>query len=64
MRLDGLRISPAFSFLQMHLTPGPRSNDTSLLELGDTPKRQAQLRSTISLPHHLDWAFGHTMLEP
>jgi iron complex outermembrane receptor protein len=50
------RISPGFSFLQMKFTLDPTSKDTSLaLTPGDSPKRQAQLRSTMNLPHHLEW---------
>jgi len=50
------RISPGFSFLRMKLWLDPSSKDTSLAATpGDSPKRQAQLRSTMNLAHHLEW---------
>jgi iron complex outermembrane recepter protein len=50
------RISPGFSYLQTHFTLDPGSNDTAFLSTpGDSPKRQAQLRSNIKLPHNVEW---------
>jgi iron complex outermembrane receptor protein len=50
------RISPGYTFLQMHVSqdvPGNSSNFAATP--GDSPKHQAQLRSTMKLPHHVDW---------
>jgi iron complex outermembrane receptor protein len=57
---DWWRISPGFSFLQMHSSLKPGSQDTSLAALlGDSPKHEGQIRSTMNLPHHLEWdVFG------
>ena len=50
------RISPGFSYLQSKLGLDPGSNDSAFLaSSGDSPKRQAQLRSNIKLPHHVEW---------
>lgn len=51
------RLSPGFSYLQMDLTQDPRSTDTGFFlgQSGDSPKFQAQLRSSIKLPHNLEW---------
>ena len=50
------RISPGFSYLQTHYTLDAGSNDTTFTSnSGDTPKRQAQLRSDIKLPHNVEW---------
>ena len=50
------RLSPGFSFLQMKILMDPSSHDTSAAALvGDSPKHQAQLRSTLNLPHNLEW---------
>src|SRR5205814_7777379 len=46
------RLSPGFSFLQMKIGLDPSSHDVSTaLSVGDSPKHQAQLRSTFNLPH-------------
>ena len=50
------RISPGYTFLQMNVSqiaPGKDSNFAATP--GDSPKHQAQLRSTLKLPHHVDW---------
>jgi iron complex outermembrane receptor protein len=50
------RISPGFSYLQTHFSLDPGSNDSAFLATsGDSPKRQAQLRSNIKLPHNVEW---------
>jgi iron complex outermembrane receptor protein len=50
------RLSPGFSFLQMKILMDPASHDTSTAaSVGDSPKHQAQLRSTLNLPHNLEW---------
>jgi len=50
------RLSPGFSFLQMKILMDPSSHDTSTAaSVGDSPKHQAQLRSTLNLPHNLEW---------
>jgi len=50
------RLSPGFSFLQMKILMDPSSHDTSTAaSVGDSPKHQAQLRSTFNLPHNLEW---------
>ncbi len=50
------RLSPGFSFLQMKILMDPSSRDTSTAaSVGDSPKHQAQLRSTLNLPHNLEW---------
>lgn len=50
------RLSPGFSFLQARLTRDPGSQDSSVeASMGDSPKHEAQLRSTIDLPHGLEW---------
>jgi iron complex outermembrane recepter protein len=50
------QISPGFSFLQMKIGLDPSSRDTSTAaSVGYSPKHQAQLRSTLDLPHHLEW---------
>jgi iron complex outermembrane receptor protein len=50
------RISPGFSFLQMGIVLDPSSHDTTTAaSVGDSPKHQAQLRSTLNLPHNLEW---------
>ncbi len=47
------RISPGFSLLQIRLSVAPPSTDATYAAA--SPKRQAQLRSTIKLPHNLEW---------
>jgi iron complex outermembrane recepter protein len=50
------RISPGFSYLQTRFTLDPGSNDSTFPGTsGDSPKRQAQLRSNIKLPHNVEW---------
>jgi iron complex outermembrane receptor protein len=50
------RISPGFSFLQMALSADPGvTNATFVDATGNSPKRQAQLRSNIKLPHKMEW---------
>jgi iron complex outermembrane receptor protein len=50
------QISPGFSFLQMKTGLDPSSSDTSAqASVGYSPKQQAQLRSTLDLPHGLEW---------
>jgi len=50
------RLSPGFSFLQMKIGVDPSSHDvTTVASVGDSPKHQAQLRSTFNLPHNLEW---------
>jgi iron complex outermembrane receptor protein len=50
------RLSPGFSFLQMDVSQDSRSADPGFAATpGDSPKHQAQLRSNITLPHHVDW---------
>ena len=40
----------------MKILLDPSSHDTSAAALvGDSPKHQAQLRSTLNLPHNLEW---------
>jgi iron complex outermembrane receptor protein len=50
------RISPGFSFLQTHYTLDANSNDSAFTTTSDdSPKRQAELRSNIKLPHSVEW---------
>ena len=50
------RLSPGFSFLQMKILRDASSQDSTVeASAGDNPKHQAQLRSIINLPHHLEW---------
>lgn len=50
------RLSPGFSFLQMKIGVDPSSHDTSAQsKVGYSPKHQANLRSTLNLPHNLEW---------
>ena len=50
------QLSPGFSFLQMKIGLDPSSRDTSTqASVGYSPKHQAQLRSTLDLPHRLEW---------
>jgi iron complex outermembrane recepter protein len=52
----GWRLSPGFSYLQMKVGTDPSSHDTSTAaSVGDSPKYQAQLRSTVKLPHRIEW---------
>jgi iron complex outermembrane recepter protein len=50
------RISPGFSFLQMDLFLDHGATSATFVDAsGNSPKYQAQLRSNIKLPHHVDW---------
>jgi len=50
------QLSPGFGFLQMKNGVARSSRDTSAKSLaGYSPKHQAQLRSTLDLPHRLEW---------
>ena len=50
------RISPGFSFLQTNLSPNAGVTGATLVfASADSPRRQAQLRSSIKLPHHVEW---------
>lgn len=54
------RISPGFSLLEMNLSQSSHSKDTTFTvrsgsTYGDSPKRQAQLRSAIKLSHNVEW---------
>jgi iron complex outermembrane receptor protein len=51
------RISPGFSFLQTNLSLNDGVGDATIIAFTSTgsPKRQAQLRSNIKLPHHVEW---------
>jgi iron complex outermembrane recepter protein len=50
-------LSPGYAFFSMHLHPFAGSHDVTSAPgtEGSTPDHQAQLRSTVSLPHHLQW---------
>jgi iron complex outermembrane recepter protein len=47
------RLSSGFSFLHVQLTRDPGSSDAAFGTA--SPKRQAQLRSNIKLPHNMEW---------
>ena len=47
-------ISPGYSFLERNIKLGPANQDF-MVGIGDSPKHQAQVRSILSLPHHLEW---------
>jgi iron complex outermembrane receptor protein len=50
------RLSPVYSFLQMKVRRDPSSNDSSVEgQAGNSPKHQVRLRSTLDLPHRLEW---------
>jgi iron complex outermembrane receptor protein len=51
------RISPGFSFLQTNLAldNGAVAGEIIAFTSSGSPKRQAQLRSNIKLPHHVEW---------
>jgi iron complex outermembrane receptor protein len=50
------RISPGFTYLQMKIAFEPSSRDTTTaMSVGDSPKHQAQLRSTVNLRHNVEW---------
>jgi iron complex outermembrane receptor protein len=50
------RLSPGYSLLQQTAGLKPFSQDVFATRYsGDAPKHQAQIRSTLNLPHHLEW---------
>jgi iron complex outermembrane receptor protein len=50
------RISTGYSFLQWSLATEPGSQDLfSVLQSGDAPKHQVQVRSMVNLPRNLEW---------
>jgi iron complex outermembrane receptor protein len=50
------RISPGFSFLQTNLSLNHGVTDATIaFTSADSPKRQAQLRSSVKLPHRVEW---------
>jgi iron complex outermembrane recepter protein len=50
-------LSPGYAFFSMHLHPSAGSRDFTDADgtEGATPDHQAQLRSSITLPHNLQW---------
>jgi len=49
-------LNPGYTFFSMHLHEFAGSQDASIPGIqGGTPDHQAQLRSSISLPHNLQW---------
>jgi iron complex outermembrane receptor protein len=50
-------MSPGYSFISMHLHPFAGSQDFTDAsgDEGGAPDHQAQLRSSVSLPHNLQW---------
>jgi len=50
-------LSPGYAFFTMHTHPFAGNNDETLIAAfnGGTPDHQAQLRSSMSLPWHLEW---------
>jgi len=50
------RISPGVQFMHFTVDRDPSSQDpTAEAAAGDSPRRQFQIRSSVSLPHHVDW---------
>jgi len=50
------RLSPAYTYLQMKVQRDPSSTDSTVEgQSGDSPKHQVRLRSTMDLPHRLEW---------
>jgi iron complex outermembrane receptor protein len=50
------RISPGYSFLHMRIRRDPGSNDDAVeSSVGHSPRRQAQLRSSLNLARHWEW---------
>lgn len=47
------RVSPGFSLLRLNVNVPPGSTDAT--SPGASPRQQAQLRSTVKLPHNIDW---------
>jgi iron complex outermembrane receptor protein len=54
---DRWTLSPGYALLQMNLHAEPGSRDTrSVADIeGSSPRHQAQLRSSVNLPHGLGW---------
>ncbi len=49
-------LRPGFSFLEMNVSLDPRSGDTAFPSTpDDSSKHHAGLRSTVNLPHNLEW---------
>ena len=50
-------LSPGYSFLTIHMHKAPESSDPNTVQNteGGIPNLQAQLRSNVSLPWHLQW---------
>jgi len=56
------KISPGYSYLQMHVAGNPSSQDPSAGEIAyESPKHQFQIHSFLNLTRHLEWdtAFNH-----
>jgi len=50
------RISPGYSFLQMHVAGDPSTQDPAAGEIAnETPKHQFQIRSFVNLTRNLEW---------
>ncbi len=50
------KISPGVSFLRMHLAENPGGNDSMIGQTGgDSPRAQAELRSSLNLPRNIEW---------
>jgi iron complex outermembrane receptor protein len=50
------RLSPGYSFLQMKVQRDALSNDSYVeAQIGNSPKHEVKLRSTIDLPHGFEW---------
>jgi iron complex outermembrane recepter protein len=50
------RISPGYAYLSMNVARDPSSQDTNVAGIaGDTPKHKFEIRSLMSLTHHLNW---------
>ena len=50
------RLSPGFTLLHMDVKPDASSGDTTVAATpGYSPKRQAQLRSSVKLSHRVEW---------
>jgi len=53
---DRWRLRPAYTFFEMQLRAGPGSTDTmSLQDEGKNPQHQFSLRSSMTLPHNIDF---------
>ena len=53
------RISPGYSLIHMIVNKESGSGDTEVADTpGFTPKHQFQMRSSLNLPHHLEWDGG------